>query len=367
MSRRSISLLVLISSSVLLLASRTTVARDPDLTAQNAKQVLDELMTIPVHRIPKSMLSNAQAIAIVPNVIKVGFVAGVRRGHGVVMTRDAEGEWGLPQFVTLTGGSLGFQAGVQGTDVVLVFRSRRSVDNLMRGKFTIGADAAAAAGPVGRNAAAATDAQLKAEILSYSRSRGLFAGVSLDGSALEIDQASNIAFYGAPSTRVPEHIPPAAADLQTYLNELSGIEVATASSVTSPTTTAAAPLEPNREPSRETSRVASSTSSSSSDSSSRLEAIQRALQFDASELHAKLSPEWQKYLAVPAPSRPASSADPRVYAAVHERFSKVNANPEYKELTSSSEFQTAMALLKEFSDELNAASRRFSLPAPPRE
>ena len=134
-------------------------------------------MAIPGRQIPETLLAEAQGIAIVPNVIKVGFVAGIRWGHGVVMVRDAEGEWSLPQFVTLTGGSVGWQAGVQGTDVVLVFLTKKSVEGLWRGKFTIGADASVAAGPVGHDAAAATDARLRAEILSYSRSRGLFIGL----------------------------------------------------------------------------------------------------------------------------------------------------------------------------------------------
>src|SRR5215470_10981392 len=145
------------------------------------------------------LLSEAQGVAIIPDVTKIGFIAGVRRGHGVVMVRDAEGEWSLPQFITLTGGSVGWQAGIQGTDVVLVFKTKKGVEGLMRGKFTIGADASVSAGPVGRDAEAATDTQLKAEILSYSRSRGLFAGVSIDGSALEVDQRAHVAFYGSPT------------------------------------------------------------------------------------------------------------------------------------------------------------------------
>jgi SH3 domain-containing YSC84-like protein 1 len=128
-------------------------------------------------------------------VLKGGFVVGVRHGRGVALVRDEQGAWRPPVFVSLTGGSIGWQAGLQATDVILVFRTSKSVQGLLNGKFTIGADAAAAAGPVGRQASAATDAQLRAEILSYSRSRGLFAGVSLDGSMLQIDQATTQAYY----------------------------------------------------------------------------------------------------------------------------------------------------------------------------
>src|SRR5207253_1884276 len=120
---------------------------------------------------------------------------GARYGRGIVMVRDERGYWRPPAFVTLAGGSFGWQIGLQVTDIVLVFKTRSSVDGLMRGKFTLGADAAAAAGPVGREAAAATDAELRAEIYTYSRSRGLFAGVSLDGSVLSVDHTANAAFY----------------------------------------------------------------------------------------------------------------------------------------------------------------------------
>jgi hypothetical protein len=116
-------------------------------------------------------------------------VIGGRHGQGVMSVKTANGTWSSPVFVSLTGGSIGFQAGVQSSDVVLVIRNDRSLDNIVNGKFTLGADAAVAAGPVGRNAAAATDGQLKAEIWSWSRARGLFAGVALDGAVLQVDDA----------------------------------------------------------------------------------------------------------------------------------------------------------------------------------
>lgn len=158
--------------------------------------VINDIMRIPDEGMPESLLRNSYAIAIVPNVIKVGFIVGGRRGRGVLLVRTPSGAWSNPSFVTLTGGSLGFQIGAQSTDVILVFKSQRSVDGIVRGKFTLGADAAVAAGPVGRRGEAATDAQLKAEIYSYSRSRGLFAGVSLEGSAIEIDYEDNQKLYG---------------------------------------------------------------------------------------------------------------------------------------------------------------------------
>lgn len=161
-----------------------------------ADEVLVDILTIPERTIPPSLLSHAQAIAIIPEVMKVGFVIGGRYGKGVIMMKNRNTHaWSDPVFMTLKGGSLGFQIGVQSTDVILVFKNKRGLNSLMKGKFTLGADVAVAAGPVGRNASAATDVKLQAEILSYSRSRGLFAGISLDGSSLEIDHVANASFY----------------------------------------------------------------------------------------------------------------------------------------------------------------------------
>jgi lipid-binding SYLF domain-containing protein len=171
-------------------------AADEDQRARNAVRVLDEIMQAPDRRVPDALLARAEAIAVIPDVVKAGFVVGGRRGKGLLAVRGADGTWTNPSFVTLTGGSVGFQAGVQSTDVLLVFRTRRGVDSVVNGKFTLGADAAVAAGPVGRNANASTDAQLKAEIYSYSRSRGLFAGVAFDGAVLAIDHDANQAAYG---------------------------------------------------------------------------------------------------------------------------------------------------------------------------
>jgi len=171
-----------------------------DRRATEAAAVLDEIMRAPDQAIPSRMLQDAQAIAVIPNVVKAGFVFGGRAGKGLISVRTADGTWSNPSFVKLTGGSVGFQAGVQSTDVVLVFRSRGGVDSIVNGKFTLGADAAVAAGPVGRTAQASTDGQLKAEIYSYSRARGLFAGVALDGAVIAIDHRANQAVYGRNST-----------------------------------------------------------------------------------------------------------------------------------------------------------------------
>ncbi|GLQ99505.1 lipid-binding SYLF domain-containing protein [Dyella mobilis] len=168
----------------------------PQARAQNAVRVLNEIEQAPDKSIPGDLLRDAKAIAVVPDVLKVGFVFGGRRGEGLISMKNPDGTWSNPSFISFGGGSVGFQIGVSKTDVILVFRTERGVDSIVNGKFTIGADASAAAGPVGRTAAAATDQQLKAEIYSYSRARGLFAGVALDGSVMKIDYDANKAVYG---------------------------------------------------------------------------------------------------------------------------------------------------------------------------
>ena len=135
-----------------------------------------------------------------PDVVKAGLVFGGRHGRGLVSVRTADGTWSNPSFIRITGGSVGWQVGVQSADVVLVFRTEQGVANLVNGKFTLGADASVAAGPVGRQAQAGTDEELKAEIFTYSRARGLFAGVAIDGSVLSIDHGANRDVYGAAIT-----------------------------------------------------------------------------------------------------------------------------------------------------------------------
>ena len=133
--------------------------------------VLDEVMAMPGRGIPLSLLTNAQGVAIVPDLLKGGFIVGVRHGRGVLLVRDPTGTWQPPQFISINGGSVGWQIGLQATDLVLVFKTTNSIRGLLRGKLTLGADISAAAGPVGRDASASTDTTLRAEILSYSRSR----------------------------------------------------------------------------------------------------------------------------------------------------------------------------------------------------
>jgi lipid-binding SYLF domain-containing protein len=189
----------------MLLAGAVFIGRakaEPPIAATLAEssEVLSAMEALPTRSIPPMLLSDAQGIAIIPRVIKAGFVVGGRIGHGVVFSKNADGSWSGPTFVHVGGASIGFQAGVQSTDMVLVFKTRKSLDRIVRGKgkLTLGADAAIAAGPVGREAQAGTDARLRAEIFSYSRSRGLFAGVSFEGAAVTYDDRANGEYQTSP-------------------------------------------------------------------------------------------------------------------------------------------------------------------------
>jgi lipid-binding SYLF domain-containing protein len=175
-------------------ASTSNVELDDKLNA--AANVLHKITQIPEKSIPPALLRSAKGLALIPGLIKAGFVVGGSYGKGVLLVHNASGGWSPPVFIRLAAGSLGWQIGAESTDVVLVFKTQRSVQGLVHGTFTLGADAAVAAGPVGRTGEAATDAELKAEILSYSRSRGLFAGISLQGSKISVDYDADEAFYG---------------------------------------------------------------------------------------------------------------------------------------------------------------------------
>ncbi len=162
-----------------------------------AGQVLGELQQMPDQSIPEDLMKSCNAICIFPNTISAGFVFGGKYGQGIIMVRDEKtGNWSPPAAFTIAGGSFGWQIGGQATDFVLLVMNRRSVDGILDGKFKLGADASVAAGPVGRAAEASTDIQLKGGILSYSRTRGLFAGVKLEGAVITQEWDGNFALYG---------------------------------------------------------------------------------------------------------------------------------------------------------------------------
>jgi lipid-binding SYLF domain-containing protein len=187
--------------SLLLLGNVASRAAERELkTVTAAIEVVHQFSDIPLHCIPPHLLHQATGVVVLPNVVKAGLVLDGRFGHGVALVRQPDGTWSNPVFVTLKGMGVGGQAGVGSSDLVLIFKTPNSLNRILYGKrkLTLGGDAAIAAGPVGREAELATDALLKAEILSYSRSRGLFVGVSLEGSSLAVDREANEIFYGVP-------------------------------------------------------------------------------------------------------------------------------------------------------------------------
>jgi len=166
---------------------------------QNCNEVLNEIMQMPDKGISTDLLSKCAAVAVFPYVLKGGFFVGARFGRGVVLAHNPKtGTWKPPAFFTVGGGSFGFQFGAQAIDLVLVIMNKRGLEGLLKDKFTLGGDAALAAGPVGRNVSADTDLLLKAGIFSYSRTKGLFAGVALKGAIIAPDKDANRTYYGGP-------------------------------------------------------------------------------------------------------------------------------------------------------------------------
>ena len=199
------SLLLLASLAAWSFSASTVVAGGREsATVEASAEVVDALAAIPLKGIPPALFKDSQGVAIFPGVLKAGFLVGGRFGRGVILVREKDDSWSAPTFIRIRGGSFGFQIGAQSTDLILLFKTKDGVDRILKGKgkITLGADAAVAAGPIGRQAEAATDAQLKAEIYSYSRSRGLFAGLALEGAVLMVDAAATDEYKRSVNGRV---------------------------------------------------------------------------------------------------------------------------------------------------------------------
>src|SRR5258706_5752555 len=182
--------------SMVLLAAATCCAGSKEAERiSNAATALSEIMAAPDKGIPGDVLSKVYCIAVIPGMKKVAFVGGGQSGKGIVACRKDGGAWGPPSMLSMAGGSVGLQIGVQSTDVIMLFMNKRGVEHLTSNKFEVGGDASAAAGPVGRDATANTDAAMNAEIYTYSRSRGAFAGISLKGARVTTDDHGNRAIY----------------------------------------------------------------------------------------------------------------------------------------------------------------------------
>jgi SH3 domain-containing YSC84-like protein 1 len=337
-------------------ATNTQLALGQTREAQivdSATVVLQEIMAVPANRIPQSLLAGAQGVAIIPGVVKGGLVIGIRHGNGVMVVRADTGNWQAPMFLTLTGGSVGWQAGVQATDVILVFKTKKSVQGMMSGKFTLGADASAAIGPVGREAAAATDLQLKAEIYSYSRNRGLFAGASLGGTSLTIDTLAAQRYYAAAGTAAggPTAIPPSAARLIEQLTLVSGATQVAPVQTSNPL--ASNPVSPQE------------AGPSLTGANAHIGAQQQQLANASLRLYTLLDKNWKNYLALPSsiytPARVAKYDKP---APALQRYNRIVTDQQYTTLTARQEFIETHRLLQQATRQQETA-QSASLPLPP--
>jgi lipid-binding SYLF domain-containing protein len=220
--------LTVLAISLLTLATASPAAQADSRTDQRLEEsraVFESFTFLTEQSIPTWLLERSYGVIVLPRVIKGALILGGRGGRGVMAVRNPDGSWSHPVFVTLGGANIGFQWGVQSTELVLVLMSQRSVEGIAGGKVTLGADASVAAGPVGRAAAAATDATFKAQVLSYARNEGIFIGVSLDGSIISVDDGWNALAYGVPDV-LPSQIlggkvaaPPAAQAFTALLNK----------------------------------------------------------------------------------------------------------------------------------------------------
>ena len=187
---------IMFVTAATLAAASGTDTRDERERAQKAAAVLDSIMAAPDQEIPADLLAKAHGIAVIPNVVKGAFLAGGRFGKGLVAARDENGKWGTPLYIDIGGGSFGLQIGVEATDLILVFTEPDGLREMLKDNFKLGADAGAVAGPVGRRVEAGTNLTFDSPIYSYSRNKGVFAGVALDGSVLTVDDSSNHEVYG---------------------------------------------------------------------------------------------------------------------------------------------------------------------------
>ena len=338
-------LLICLTLLTLYLGRRASAQYHEEGTVQAAAAVLNETMATAGNRIPQAMLADAYGVAIIPNVIKGSFVVGARHGRGVLFIREANGVWHAPAFITLTGGNIGWQVGLQSSDIVLVFKTPKSVEGIISGKLTLGADAAVAAGPLGRQTAAATDGRLQAEIYAYSRSRGLFAGVSIDGSVVRMDQFATSVYYRSPAPGQPVVVPPSAQQLTQAIAAYAGTA---AVALTGATTVDQGPV------------VAEHHRASEPD------VLRGQLAQLAPQLYELLDEQWKNYLALPA-SVFLTDEHPNQnqLAASLQRFSEVANNPQYRELASRPEFQSVYGVLKHYQQSLVATPSTLQLPPPP--
>jgi len=249
------TLALLLATLALAFGSLTAHATSTDERLNDSRRVFETFSNLSEQSIPSWLLERAYGVVVIPKVIKGALIVGGRGGRGVMAVRNADGAWSNPVFVTLGGANIGFQWGVQSTDLVLVLMSRKSVEGIAGGKVTLGADASVAAGPVGRSATAATDATFSAQVLSYARNEGLFAGVAIDGSVIAVDDDWNESAYGVSGIMASQILegragnPPAAAREFTaaLTRATSGAPAAPAAKPTAAPAAPATPVTPPAE------------------------------------------------------------------------------------------------------------------------
>jgi lipid-binding SYLF domain-containing protein len=291
--------------------------------------------------LPQKMLVDAQGVAVVPNMVRGAFVVGVQRGRGVLLVRGPDGAWQAPRMIEIAGGSFGYQVGVQSTDLILIFRTPQSVANVMRGTLKVGVDASAAAGPVGRQASAATDLPLQAEILSYSRARGAFVGASIEGTSISFDKATDAVYYQPPGAT-----PASATQLVQLISALSRDGASTVAQSTSPPAAASPPNVPP--------------------APKALEAARQQLDACSRQLATNLDDQWKKYLALPAEVYIPNHV-PSV-ESIHQaiiRYENVSRQPQYATLTKQPAFQATLKGLWQLGELQQGGQQKLRLPPPP--
>ncbi len=310
---------------------RRIAGREEKIIA-DSHRCLNEIMEIPVKSIPVALFEKAEGIAIFPGLVKGSFIVGAQHGSGVLIVKNDNGKWEAPRFLEMTGGSVGFQAGIQAADIILIFCTRRSVEAAMSDQFTIGADASVAAGPLGRQASASTNFQLSSEIYSYSRSRGIFLGVALDGCVLNIDEGATQRYYANGITPSATNLVHLAAGY-TQRKDAQNAEFSDKLEV---------------EPDGNIFENGAAHDAGSLAQQNR-EATRRLLVTSHESLMKILEPEWRQWLALPPETlQPATTEEFAPSSAIltlQTRFQQIANDPKYTELAARPEFTQTKLLL----------------------
>jgi lipid-binding SYLF domain-containing protein len=323
-----------------------------EITVVDATNVFAQAVQMQQNEIPRNLLADCQGIAIMPGMFRGAFVFGVQHGKGVLIARDAAGNWQAPRFIDITGGSVGYQIGIQATDLILVFRTPQSVQNLLRGTLKVGVDASAAAGPVGRQTSAGTDLRMAAEILSYSRARGAFVGVSIDGSVISLDPAAEALYYQ------PAGVVPASA-----ANLLQWIAMYTAQQPV---------IAPGAIPGQPIPAPGTTGWVPAGQGNGNTEGIRQQLNASYNQFYGALTTAgngqaWQSYLAIPNEVRtPYSAPNQQALQETLKRYEEVSHRSDYATVQTLPGFQQTLDSLRKMSEVRTASNTSLTLPLPPK-